>query len=68
MGIGLMASTAFLAERDAGLRLLDCSHLFEEQTTRIAVRHGRFLRGFVYRFIELCSPVLTENVVREDLT
>lgn len=68
MGIGLMAATAFLAGRDVGLRLLDCSHLFEQQTTRIAVRHGRFLRGFAYRFIELCSPALTEGVVRKDLT
>ena len=64
MGVGLMASMAFIPERDKPLRLLDCSHLFEEQTSRIAVRRGRYLRGFAYRFITLCSPALTEDVVR----
>lgn len=64
MGVGIMASMAFIAERDTRLRLLDCSHLFEKQTSRIAVRRGRYLRGFAYRFIELCAPNLTEQVVR----
>lgn len=64
MGVGLMASMAFIPERDKPLQLLDCSHLFEEQTSRIAVRRGRYLRGFAYRFINLCSRDLTETVVR----
>jgi LysR family cys regulon transcriptional activator len=64
MGAGLMASMAFIPDRDKRLKLLDCSHLFEEQTSRIAVRRGRYLRGFAYRFITLCSPALTETVVR----
>ncbi|WP_088348246.1 MULTISPECIES: CysB family HTH-type transcriptional regulator [Rhodomicrobium] len=64
MGVGIMASMAFIAERDKPLRLLDCSHLFEKQTSRIAVRRGRYLRGYAYRFIELCAPKLTEQVVR----
>ena len=66
MGVGLMASMAFVPERDKPPRLLDCSHLFEEQTSRIAVRRGRYLRGFAYRFITLCSPALTEDLVRRD--
>jgi len=64
LGIGIVASMAFNPERDKNLRLLDASHLFEPNTTRIAVRRGRYLRGFAYRFIELCSPALTEAVVR----
>ena len=64
MGVGLMASMAFIPERDKPLRLLDCSHLFEEQTSRIAVRRGRYLRGFAYRFITLCSGALTEAAIR----
>jgi LysR family cys regulon transcriptional activator len=68
MGVGLMASMAFIPERDKPLKLLDCSHLFEEQTSRIAVRRGRYLRGFAYRFITLCSPALTEQVVRAAAT
>jgi LysR family transcriptional regulator, cys regulon transcriptional activator len=66
MGVGIMASMAFIPERDKGLSLLDCSALFGEQTSRIALRRGRYLRGYAYRFIELCAPDLTEKVVRGD--
>lgn len=66
MGVGIMASMAFVSERDKPLRLLDCSTLFDKQTSRIAVRRGRYLRGYAYRFIELCAPNLTEKVVRTD--
>jgi LysR family transcriptional regulator, cys regulon transcriptional activator len=67
MGVGIVASMAFIPERDKGLRLLDCSALFDEQTSRIAVRRGRYLRGYAYRFIELCAPDLTEKLVRGDI-
>jgi LysR family transcriptional regulator, cys regulon transcriptional activator len=68
LGVGIMASMAFVSERDKGLRLLDCSGLFDRQTSRIAVRRGRYLRGYAYRFIELCAPDVTESVVRADTT
>jgi LysR family cys regulon transcriptional activator len=58
---------AFIPERDRALRLIDCSMLFDEQTSLIAVRRGRYLRGYAYRFIELCAPNLSEQVVRGDV-
>lgn len=64
MGVGILASMAFSADRDPGLRLLDASHLFGESVTRLAVLRGHYLRGFAYRFMELCSPELTERVIR----
>jgi len=67
LGIGIVASIAFDAPRDTNLRLLDASHLFEQNTTRIAVRRGHYLRGYAYRFIELCSPALSESAVRDAL-
>ncbi len=67
LGIGIVASIAFDASRDTNLRLLDTSHLFEENTTRISVRRGHYLRGFAYRFIELCSSALSEPTVRAAL-
>lgn len=67
LGVGIVASMAFVPERDKGLRLLECPALFDEQTSRIAVRRGRYLRGYAYRFIELCAPALTEKVVRGDI-
>jgi LysR family cys regulon transcriptional activator len=64
LGVGILASMAFDPVRDTGLRLLDSTELFPLSTSRIAVRRGRFLRRFAYRFIELCSPDLTEAAVR----
>ncbi len=64
LGIGIIASMAFEAERDKGLKLLDSTELFPLTTSRIAVRRGRLLRSFAYRFIKLCSPELTETDVR----
>ena len=66
LGVGIVASIAFAPERDKGLRLLDCSDLFGRQTSRIAIRRGRYLRGYAYRFIELCAPGLTEKAVRSE--
>ena len=63
LGVGIIASMAFSPARDTGLRLLDSAHLFGANVTRIAVRRGHYLRGFAYRFVELCAPELTEAVV-----
>ena len=67
LGVGILASMAFDEARDAGLKRIDASHLFESNTTRIAVRRGHYLRGYAYRFLEDCSPALTPAVVKEAL-
>ena len=64
LGVGIVASGAFSPTRDAELRLLDSAHLFAANTTRIAVRKGHYLRGYAFRFLEYCAPVLTEQTVR----
>lgn len=63
LGVGILASMAFNPERDPGLSKLDSDELFADNVTRIAVRRGHYLRGFAYRFIELCSPELTEAAI-----
>jgi LysR family cys regulon transcriptional activator len=67
LGIGIVASMSFNAAKDTDLRLLRCDHLFEENTTYIALRRGHYLRSFAYRFIELCSPRLDEASIRAGL-
>ncbi|HEY8247016.1 MAG TPA: CysB family HTH-type transcriptional regulator [Hyphomicrobium sp.] len=67
LGVGIIAAMAFDPERDTKLRRLGCSSLFDTNTSSLGVRRGRYLRGYVYRFIELCSPALTEAVVRKAL-
>ena len=64
LGVGIVASMAFDKARDPHLRMLDARHLFDANTSRIAVRRGSYLRGYAYRFIELCAPALTERVIR----
>ena len=64
LGVGIIASMAFDPARDAGLKSLDAAHLFPPNTTRIAVRRGHYLRGYAYRFLEECSPALTQAVVK----
>jgi LysR family transcriptional regulator, cys regulon transcriptional activator len=46
LGIGIIASVAYDAKRDAGLTLLPAKGLFARNTSRIAVRQGRYLRGY----------------------
>ena len=64
LGIGIIAAMAYHPSRDTGLRLLDSTHLFENNTTWIAVRKGHYLRNFAYQFIALCNPQLNELIVR----
>jgi LysR family cys regulon transcriptional activator len=67
MGIGIIASMAFNPAKDTDLCLLKCEHLFDANTTYIALRRGHYLRSFAYRFIELCSPKLDEATIRARL-
>lgn len=64
LGVGIIASIAFDAARDRGLAMLDSAELFAPSRSSIAIRRGRFLRSYVYRFIELCAPELTEQHIR----
>ena len=63
MGVGIIASIALDPERDSQLRMLDARHLFEINLTRLAIRRGTWLRGYVYSFIETFAPTLTREVV-----
>jgi LysR family cys regulon transcriptional activator len=55
MGVGIIAAVAVDPARDQ-LVMLPCGHLFGTNTPRLAVKHGAYLRGFVYSFIELLAP------------
>lgn len=55
MGVGVVNSIAYNAERDRRLHQLNID-LFGENTTWIAVRKGHLLRGYGYEFISLCAP------------
>ncbi|MCC5885679.1 MAG: CysB family HTH-type transcriptional regulator [Gammaproteobacteria bacterium] len=64
LGVGIIASMAYIPERDAPLERIEVDHLFPENLTRIALRSRRYQRGYAYRFLELCSAELVEAQVR----
>jgi LysR family cys regulon transcriptional activator len=68
LGVGIVAAMAYDAERDVRLTLLDTTHLFDENITKIAVRKGHYMRQFAYDFIQLCAPDLHEEDVIAAIT
>jgi LysR family cys regulon transcriptional activator len=67
MGVGIVASIAFDAERDRNLHALDARHLFEVNLTRLGIRRGAWLRGYAYAFIESFAPTLNRAAVETAL-
>jgi len=67
IGVGIVASMAFDPEIDNELVAIDASHLFEASTTKIGLRRGIFLRGYMYEFIELFASHLNKALVDEAL-
>ncbi len=67
IGVGVIASVAFDEVRDTHLVALDARHLFATNTTRVAIKRGAYLRGYVYDFIHTFAPSLTREVVQQAL-
>jgi LysR family cys regulon transcriptional activator len=63
LGIGILAKMAFDPKRDATLRAIDASHLFESSTTRLGIKRNAYLRRYAYEFIELFAPHLPRSTV-----
>jgi LysR family cys regulon transcriptional activator len=63
MGVGIIAGMAFDAERDRNLRALPAGHLFGTNVSRVALRHGAYMRGYVYTFIELLAPTVNRKLI-----
>ncbi len=63
MGVGIVAQMAYDPVRDTNLVRMDASHLFAPSTTRLALRRGVFLRGYMYDFIVRFAPALDRPTV-----
>ena len=64
LGIGIIASMAYQKDRDTKLSIVDSKNLFSNNTTHIAIRQGHYLRGYAYKFLELCSKDLSEAKIK----
>ena len=67
LGIGLLANMAYDPERDSHLAMVDVSHLFPPSTTYVGIRRDAYLRGFMYRLIEILSPQYDKRAVNNAL-
>jgi len=67
IGVGVIASVAFDETRDRGLVAIDARHLFATNTTRVAIKRGSYLRGYVFAFIQTFAPTLTRPVIEAAL-
>ena len=65
LGVGIVASMAYDPAVDSDLVAIDASHLFEASVTKIGFRKGSFLRGYMYDFIEMFAPHLTQEIIQE---
>jgi len=63
LGVGIIASLAYDIDVDSDLVALDVSHLFEPTVTKIALKRGVTIRNYIYEFIKLFSPHLTDNII-----
>lgn len=67
VGVGIVAGFAYDEERDRELGAIEAGHLFEINTTRLAIRRGSQLRAYALSFIETFAPTLTRAVVEQSL-
>lgn len=68
LGIGIVAKMAYLPEIDCDLVAIDVENIFGVSTTQIALSKNKYIRKYIYRFIEMFSPHLSEEVVKRAMS
>lgn len=64
LGLGILPTPAYEADKDSGLRIINASSLFASTETYLMLRRGAFLRDFILDFISWLSPDFDEKSVR----
>lgn len=64
LGIGILTTITFDAQRDIGLAARDASHLFEPSMIFITLRKNTYLRPYMLDFIGRVASHLTPKTVR----
>lgn len=68
LGIGIIARMAVSKELDDDLIAIDVAAIFGISTTRIAFRKERYMRQYIYQFIEMFGPHLDQKVVNKAIS
>lgn len=66
-GIATLPELAFDARRDKGLRAIAARHLFAPAVSSVWIQQGRYLRRFVFDFIQMLSPSWSRPAVERQL-
>jgi len=65
LGIGIIADMAISKEQDNDLIAINAKHLFGVTTSQVAIKKGRYVKPYLYSFIELFAPHLTQSLIRQ---
>lgn len=65
MGVGIVACMAYDQTRDAGIVAFNARGLFPSCTTWVGFRKDRFLRDYMYAFIEMVAPAVNRDRIDE---
>lgn len=63
LGYAVLSEIAFDRRSDGNLTALPAGHLFPSAKTRLWLWRGRYIRRYVYDFIELCAPSWSRSAV-----
>jgi LysR family cys regulon transcriptional activator len=67
LGVGIVARMAYDPMVDSDLIALDAEHLFGRSVTKVCLRRDMFIRSFIYDFIRLFAPHLTQDIIHQAL-
>lgn len=63
LGVGIIADMAFDEKQDSDLLAIGVEHLFDMSTSYIAIKKDRYIKPYIYPFIEMFAPHLTHDVL-----
>ncbi len=67
LGVGIIADMAVNPEQDKDLDVLSAKALFGVSTSHIAIKKDKYIKSYVFQFIELFAPHLRLSVVEQAL-
>ncbi|MHB0776394.1 HTH-type transcriptional regulator CysB [Halomonas sp. WWR20] len=67
LGVGIVAHMAVDPEVDTDLVVLEAGHLFASSTTKIGIRRGTFMRGYMFDFVQEFAHHLDRDTVEAAL-
>lgn len=67
IGIAILPHVTYDTARDLHLRARDVRHLFDTEVTHVGLKRDRFIRRYVYDFLNILSPTLTRGSIQQAL-